>query len=34
MLSIWAVAVGLTAVGFLVSLLFFPRFRNRIIYWL
>ena len=33
-LFIWAVAVGLTAVGFLVSLLFFSRFRNRIVYWL
>jgi ABC-2 type transport system permease protein len=33
-LFIWAVAVGLTVVGFLVSLLFFSRFRNRIVYWL
>lgn len=33
-LFIWAVTVGLTAVGFLVSLLFFSRFRNRIVYWL
>jgi homopolymeric O-antigen transport system permease protein len=33
-LFIWSVTVGLTAVGFLVSLLFFSRFRNRIVYWL
>jgi ABC-2 type transport system permease protein/lipopolysaccharide transport system permease protein len=33
-LFVWAVAVGLTAVGFLVSLLFYSRFRNRIVYWL
>ena len=31
---VWGVAVGLTAVGFLVSLLLFSRFRNRIVYWL
>ena len=30
----WSVAVGLTAAGFVVSLLFFSRFRNRIVYWL
>jgi ABC-type polysaccharide/polyol phosphate export permease len=30
----WTVALGLTAVGFVVSLLFFSRFRNRIVYWL
>ena len=30
----WGVAVALTAVGFVVSLLFFSRFRNRIVYWL
>jgi ABC-type polysaccharide/polyol phosphate export permease len=33
-LFIWSVTVGLTVVGFLVSLLFFSRFRNRIVYWL
>jgi ABC-2 type transport system permease protein len=33
-LFVWAVAAGLTALGFLVSLLFFSRFRNRIVYWL
>jgi ABC-type polysaccharide/polyol phosphate export permease len=33
-LFIWTVALGLTAVGFVVSLLFFSRFRNRIVYWL
>ena len=33
-LFVWGVAVGLTAGGFLVSLLFFSRFRNRIVYWL
>lgn len=33
-LFIWSVTVGFTAVGFLVSLLFFSRFRNRIVYWL
>lgn len=33
-LFIWSVTVGFTAVGFLVSLVFFSRFRNRIVYWL
>ena len=33
-LFIWSVTVGFTSVGFLVSLLFFSRFRNRIVYWL
>jgi ABC-2 type transport system permease protein/lipopolysaccharide transport system permease protein len=33
-LFIWTVVLTITAVGFVVSLLFFSRFRNRIVYWL
>jgi len=33
-LFIWTAALGITVVGFLVSLLFFSRFRDRIVYWL
>ena len=33
-LFIWAVVLAMTAAGFVVSLLFFSRFRNRIVYWL
>jgi ABC-2 type transport system permease protein len=31
---IWAVALMITAVGFVVGLAFFSRFRDRIVYWL
>jgi ABC-2 type transport system permease protein/lipopolysaccharide transport system permease protein len=31
---IWGVALAMTSAGFIVSLLFFSRFRNRIVYWL
>lgn len=33
-LFVWTVVLAMTAAGFLVSLLFFSRFRNRIVYWL
>jgi ABC-type polysaccharide/polyol phosphate export permease len=33
-LFVWTVVLAFTAVGFVVSLLFFSRFRNRIVYWL
>lgn len=33
-LFVWTVVLAMTAVGFVVSLLFFSRFRNRIVYWL
>ena len=32
-LSTWFVALGVTAVGYLVALGFFVRFRGRIAYW-
>ena len=32
--SLFTVVSAMTAVGFVVSLLFFSRFRNRIVYWL
>jgi homopolymeric O-antigen transport system permease protein len=31
---IWAVALAITLVGFVVGLAFFSRFRDRIVYWL
>jgi ABC-type polysaccharide/polyol phosphate export permease len=33
-LFIWTVVLAVTAAGFVVSLLFFSPFRNRIVYWL
>jgi len=33
-LHTWAVALGVTAAGWLVSLAFFVRFRERIAYWI
>ena len=33
-LFVWTVVLAMTAAGFVVSLLFFSRFRNRIVYWL
>lgn len=33
-LFVWTVVLAMTAAGFVVSLLFFSRFRNRIAYWL
>jgi ABC-2 type transport system permease protein len=33
-LFVWSLAIAMTAVGFVVSLLFFSRFRDRIVYWL
>jgi homopolymeric O-antigen transport system permease protein len=31
---VWTVVLSMTVVGFIVSLLFFSRFHNRIVYWL
>jgi ABC-type polysaccharide/polyol phosphate export permease len=33
-LFVWTVVLAMTAAGFVVSLLFFSRFRNRVVYWL
>jgi ABC-type polysaccharide/polyol phosphate export permease len=33
-LFVGTVVLAMTAAGFVVSLLFFSRFRNRIVYWL
>ena len=33
-LFVWMVVLAMTAAGFTVSLLFFSRFRNHIVYWL
>jgi lipopolysaccharide transport system permease protein len=33
-LFVWGVASGLTVFGFVVALIFFSRFRDRVVYWL